>query len=125
MEHKNLFGIEDNGKTAGLLSYFFVLGWFMAFFAFHQYERNRLSSFHLRQTLMLYLAYLATRFGAPFVLAAFGFNIAAFSSAYFLIPLNALFVGLWVKGLLGAMQGKETLIPIFGEPGQWLFARFF
>jgi len=125
MEHKNLFGIDDDGKTAGLLSYFFVIGWSMAFFAFHQYERTRLSSFQLRQTLMLYLAYLLARFIVPFMLTRFGFNTAAFSSLYFTMPVNLLFVAIWVKGLMGAMQGEEVPIPIFGQPAQRIFAKLF
>lgn len=125
MENQNPFGIQDEGKTAGLLSYFFILGWSMAYFAFHKYERTQLSGFHLRQTLLLYLVYLFTRFGMPFILGLAGFSTTAFASLYFVIPISILFVGLWAKGLLGAINGEETEIPIFGAPAQRIFADFF
>ena len=125
MENKNPFGIQDDGKTAGLLSYFFVLGWSMAYFAFHQYDQNRLSSFHMRQTLLLYLGYLFTRFGVPVLFGAVGMPVALFSTFYFTIPVNALFIMLWAIGLRGAMDGEERLIPIFGKPAQRLFAKLF
>jgi uncharacterized membrane protein len=125
MENKNPFGIQDDGKTAGLLSYFFVLGWSMAYFAFHQYDKNQLSSFHLRQTLFLYLVYLLTRFGIPVAFGAIGMPVALFSTFYFTIPVNALFIVLWATGLRGAMNGEESPIPIFGEPAQQIFAKLF
>lgn len=34
MERKYLFGIEDGGKTAAMISYFFVLGWSLSFLDF-------------------------------------------------------------------------------------------
>ena len=125
MENNNPFGIQDDGKTAGLLSYFFVLGWSMAYFAFHQYDRNQLSSFHLRQTLLLYLAYLFTRFAIPLAFGAAGMPVALFSAFYFTIPINALFITLWAIGLRGAMSGEEMPIPIFGDAAQRIFANLF
>jgi uncharacterized membrane protein len=125
MENRNPFGIEDEGKTAGLLSYFFVLGWSMAFFGFHQYNRNRLSSFHLRQTLLLYAAYLATRYGIPLLMGSAGLPVAFFETIYFSVPVNVFFVGLWSIGLDGAMKGEEKPIPVFGEPAQRIFANAF
>jgi uncharacterized membrane protein len=125
MTNGNPFGIEDEGKTAGMLSYFFVLGWSMAFFAFHQYERNRLSSFHMRQTLLLYMAYVVIHYGVPVLFGVIGLPVVLFSSIYFIIPLNLLFVGLWSIGLNGASKGEETPIPVFGEPAQRIFANIF
>jgi uncharacterized membrane protein len=125
MENENPFGIQDDGKTAGLLSYFFVLGWSMAYFAFHKYDRSELSGFHLRQTLLLYLVYLFARFGMPLTFGAIGMPVALFSTVYFTVPINALFIMLWAIGLRGAMKGEETPIPIFGEPAQRIFAKFF
>jgi uncharacterized membrane protein len=122
MRNSNIFGIEDEGRTAGMLSYFFILGWSTAYFAFHQYERNRLSSFHMRQTLLLYIAYIVTRYGLPFLFGAAGFPVALFSTIYFILPVNLLFVALWSIGLNGAAKGLETPIPIFGEQAQRFFA---
>jgi uncharacterized membrane protein len=123
MNNKNIFGIEDDGKTAGMLSYFFVLGWSMAFFTFHKNDKQRLSSYHLRQTLLLYITYLLVRFGVPFIFGAFGLPTALFSSAIFSIAINAIFVIFWVIGLDGAFKGQPKPIPFLGSVAQVVFAR--
>lgn len=125
MEKRNPFGIEDDGRTAGMLSYFFVLGWSMAYLAFHQYERTSLSSYQLRQTLMLYLSYIVTRYGIPVLFGMAGVHSAFFASLLFSLPVNALFIALWVIGLNGAISGEERPIPIFGEHAQRIFAAAF
>ena len=125
MENRNPFGIEDDGKTAGLLSYFFVLGWSMAYFAFHQYEKTSLSSYHLRQTLLLYITYILARYGIPVAFGAIGLPVELFSTIYFIVPVNIAFVALWCIGLNGASKGDETPIPLFGAPAQRIFADIF
>jgi hypothetical protein len=125
MENRNLFGIEDEGKTASLLSYFFVLGWSMAYFAFHQYNKNSLSGCNLRQTLLLYITYIITRYGIPLFMDAAGMHTGFFETIYFIVPVNLFFIGLWSVGLDGAIKGDEKPIPFFGEPAQRIFTRVF
>src|SRR5258708_27210711 len=107
MTNKNPFGIEDDGKTAGMLSYFFVLGWSMAFFTFHKNDKTSLSSYHLRQTLLLYISYVAIRYGLSLFFGAVGLSTGIFSLYYFVVPVNLGFVILWIIGLNGAIKGQE------------------
>jgi len=125
MEHRNPFGIEDDGKTAGLLSYFFVLGWSMAYFGFHQYEKTSLSSFHLRQTLLLYIAYILARYGIPFAFGSISLPVELFSTFYFIVPVNLSFIAFWSIGLIGASKGDEARMPLFGDAAQRIFANIF
>jgi len=122
MNRGNPFGIEDDGKTAGMLSYFFVLGWSMAFFAFHKNEKTSLSSYHLRQTLLLYISYVVVRYGVAFIFGAIGLPTYMFSSYYFAVPVNLGFIALWIIGLDAAINGQEKPIPIFGQQAQIVFA---
>jgi uncharacterized membrane protein len=123
MERTNPFGIQDDGKTAGLLSYFFVLGWSMAFFTFHKYEKTSLSSFHLRQTLLLYITYLFFRYGLSFFLSAVGFPVFLLSMVYYVFLVNATFIILWLIGLNGASNAQLKPIPVLGRVAQNIFSR--
>jgi uncharacterized membrane protein len=123
MGQRNPFGIEDDGKTAGLLSYFFVLGWSMSYFAFHKAEKTSLSSYQLRQTLFLYIGYVVMRYGISILFGAIGLSTALFSDFYFIVIVNLSFIVLWIIGLTGAINGEEKPIPFFGEQAQRVFAR--
>ena len=123
MASRNPFGIDDDGKTAGMLSYFFVLGWSMAFFTFHKNDKTSLSSFHLRQTLLLYISYLVIRFGVPFVFGLAGLSTHVFGTLAFNIILNGVFVVFWLIGLDGAFKGEARAIPFFGKQAQIVFSQ--
>ena len=123
MRGNEIFGVQDDGKTAGLCSYFFVLGWSVSYFGYHQTEKTSLSSFQLRQTLLLYLTYIATRYGLLVVLDKTGLLTGLFSSFNLIVLVNVLFVFLWIIGLIGARNGEEKPIPILGRPAQIMFSR--
>ena len=123
MESRNIFGIQDDGKTAGLLSYFFVLGWSMAFFTFHKNDKTSLSSYHLRQTLLLYITYLIFRYGLIISLNTFGFPIDLLSSLYYIVLVNSTFIIFWMIGLDGARKAEQKPIPLIGTLAQSVFAR--
>jgi uncharacterized membrane protein len=121
MANNNPFGIEDDGRTASLLSYFFVLGWSISFFTFHMNEKTERSSFHLRQTLMLYVSYIVIRYGFIAFLSLILPNLA-FSVGYLIVFVNMSFIALWVTGLISATSGQDRPIPLFGRPAQVIFA---
>ena|ERR1700740_2916924 len=121
MWRNNIFGVQDEGRTAGLCSYFFVLGWSVSFFGYHQTEKTSLSSFHLRQSLFLYLSYVALRFGVLLILDKAGILGGIFSFGYLVIVLNALFIAFWTIGLATANAGKEKPIPVIGKAAQYVF----
>ncbi|HEY2581630.1 MAG TPA: hypothetical protein VGI43_07480 [Mucilaginibacter sp.] len=122
MQRTNPFGIQDDGKTAGLLSYFFVLGWSMAFFTFHKNDKTSLSSFHLRQTLLLYITYLFFRYGLALILTAIGFPVFVLSMTYYVVLVNATFIILWLIGLNGASNAELKPIPFIGMWAQSVFS---
>jgi uncharacterized membrane protein len=122
MERTNPFGIQDDGKTAGLLSYFFVLGWSMAFFTFHKNDKTSLSSYHLRQTLLLYITYLIFRYGLLIFLNTFGFPIYLFSSLYYIVLVNSTFIVFWIIGLNAASKAEQKPIPVIGRVAQSIFS---
>jgi hypothetical protein len=122
MESNNIFGIQDDGKTAGLLSYFFVLGWSVSYFTFHKNDKTSLSSYHLRQTLFLYLSYVVIRLGLYIALGSGWAPTGIFSAFYLSLFINVTFVALWVTGLMGAINGEKKPIPLVAGAAQSIFA---
>ena len=52
MELTEKLGIKDAGKVAGILSYFTIIGWLVAYFGLHQNKKTTIGSYQLRQTLL-------------------------------------------------------------------------
>ena len=121
MRGNDIFGVQDEGKTAGLCSYFFVLGWTVSYFGYHQAEKTSFSSYHLRQTLLLYITYVATRYGLLIILDKCGVLNRAFSINNLIVFVNVTFVLMWIIGLIGASTGKEKPIPVLGKVAQVMF----
>jgi len=122
MERKYLFGIEDGGRTAGMVSYFFVIGWSIGYFGFHQPNKNSLSAYHLRQTLLMYLSYLAIWFGLTLVQASLVETSPLLNIFYLKIVVTAVFLVFWVMGLSSATNAEEKPIPVFGTLAQKVLA---
>jgi len=122
MQPINPFKIEDDGKTAGMMSYFFILGWSLAYFGYHQTNKTSLSSYQLRQTLLLFTSYLAVRFGLMLFLGNYWHSTGLVSLNNLLHVIDLSFVVLWVIGLMGAVNGEEKPIPLIGKPAQFVFS---
>ena len=112
---------QDNGKTAGIISYFTIIGWLIAYFGFHQNSKTGLGSYQLRQTLLLHIVSTAVWIVFDFVLIGIWY-----SSGYFLLTTLwwilrlALFV-LWIIGFIGAVNGERKPIPVLGDRAQGMF----
>jgi uncharacterized membrane protein len=122
MERKYLFGIEDGGRTAGMVSYFFVIGWSIGYFGFHQPNKNALSAFHLRQTLLMYLTYLAIWFGLTIASHSLGQYAGVDPLYYCKAAVTVIFLVFWVIGLNAANNAEEKPIPVFGKVAQRMLA---
>jgi uncharacterized membrane protein len=121
MEPVNNFGTQDNGKTAGIISYFTIIGWLIAYFAFHQNNKTSLGSYQLRQTLLFYIAFMVVRLGLSIILGAMWLS-TGFISLYSLLRLvDFAFFILWVIGFIGAVQGEKKEIPLLGDRAQTMF----
>jgi len=112
---------DDDGKAAGIVSYFFIIGWLIAYFALH-HNKNGLGSYQLRQTLLLHII-------SMLVVAALDifFFYFVFSPDYWAAPaINWLartpIILLWVLGFLGAINGEKKPMPIIGEKAQSMFS---
>ena len=113
-------------RTAAILSYITIIGFIVAIII-HSGKKTALGAFHLRQVLGL-------------IVIGFGVGIAVAISAFILafIPIIGpllillLWGGLWVGGfllvligLIAAIQGKLTPVPVIGVQIQKWFANTF
>jgi uncharacterized membrane protein len=123
MEPVNNFGSQDNGKTAGIISYFTIIGWLIAYFALYQNNKTSLGSYQLRQTLLFHIAYVVIRWGLSFVLGVIWLSgTGGIFSLYYLLKIVDLgFFILWIIGFIGAVQGDKREIPLLGERAQTMF----
>lgn len=122
MEPVNNFGTQDNGKTAGIISYFTIIGWLIAYFAFHQNNKTSLGSYQLRQTLLFHIAFMVVRWGLSIILGAMWLS-TGFISLYSLLRLvDFAFFILWIIGFIGAVQGEKKEIPLLGDRAQTMFS---
>jgi len=64
-------GNNNTGKAAGIISYFTIIGWLVAYFGYHQHKKTELGSYQLRQTLLLNIAYLVVWVCLDFILGFF------------------------------------------------------
>ena len=91
----------NEGKTIAIISYIIFIGTIIAYFM--NSKKNPFASFHIRQMIGLSIFSLLN----SLVIARFS-NWASAIIALFLFVL-------WVIGLIGAIQGEEKKIPIFGD----------
>jgi uncharacterized membrane protein len=122
MELTEKLGIKDEGKVAGIISYFTIIGWLIAYFGLHQNKKTTIGSYQLRQTLLLHIVYMVVIFGLPFLLGSIWTSAGIFSLSYFTRLLEFAFFVLWVIGLIGAINSEKKPIPLLGERAQILFS---
>ena len=122
MEPTNPFANQENGKTASMISYFFILGWLIAYFGFHQNNRTSLGSYQLRQTLLFHIVSMVVSYGLSIFLAAIWISTGLFSFYYFIRLVNLGFFIIWIIGLIGAISGEKRPIPLLGEAAQTMFS---
>jgi uncharacterized membrane protein len=108
----------DNGKLVAILSYMTLVGWLVAL-VMHNSQKTALGAYHLRQSLLLFLAalcaYAAIMFVAVVPLLGWLIGIVAIP----VVGIGSLI--LWVMGLVAAVNGEQKPIPVIGEKAQELF----
>jgi uncharacterized membrane protein len=112
---------EESGKTAGIVSYFSLIGWLIAYFGMHQNNKTSIGSYQLRQTLLLYIAAAGIWIVLDIILIPIILT-TGFFGIYWL--MNLLWIGflvLWIIGLIGAVNGQKKPIPIIGPMAQTMF----
>ena len=101
----------EERKNIAVIAYITFIGGIVALFM-NKDKKNDFAAFHLRQAIGLHLLYLLL------VALVSGFNSWLITSAFWVF----VFV-LWTYGFVGALQGKKTLIPFFGDYFQKWFAK--
>ncbi|NQX43013.1 Uncharacterized membrane protein [Pedobacter steynii] len=112
----NFNSSTDDGKTVAIVSYITLIGWLVAYFAMHKDKRTELGSFHLRQTLLLFLIVLALNIGLSIFVAIMPFDAGLIYKIVYL----GIFI-LWVIGFIGAIQGEKKEMPLIGKAAQTMF----
>ena len=127
MEQNNNFpppATSDNGKTAAIISYFSFVGWLISFLAMHKDNKTAVGSYHLRQTLLLYICcicfYVAIEIliGMLFFMGALGL-VGILGSVLWIAWIG--FFVLWIIGFIGAVNGEMKPIPLIGDKAQTMF----
>jgi uncharacterized membrane protein len=122
MKPINPFVNEGNGKTAGIISYFFIIGWLIAYFGFYINNRTSLAGYQLRQTLLFHLVSMVLRFGVAMVLGLIWLSTGMFSVYSLMRIVYFILFIMWIIGFIGAINGEKKPIPFIGETAQNMFA---
>jgi len=113
---------EAEGKTAGIISYFTLIGWLIAYFAMHKDKKTEIGSYQLRQTLLLHIASIIAGWGLGFVIGALVISTGIGPLVYLSYLVNIAFFVLWIIGFIGAVNGVKKPIPLIGEKAQTTFS---
>ena len=112
---------ESEGKTAGIISYFTIIGWLVAYFAMHKDKKTEIGSYQLRQTLLFNIIAIILGWGVSFVLGILIYSTGIFALVYISYILYIALLIVWIIGLIGAINGEKKPMPIIGEKAQTMF----
>ncbi|WP_293790438.1 DUF4870 domain-containing protein [uncultured Pedobacter sp.] len=121
METNSPFKTADSGKNAAIVSYFWFIGWLIAYFAMYKDNQTELSRYHLKQTLLFHLVSTVLSWALSLLLIPLIFS-TGFGGSYYILRVVqiGLFV-LWIIGLIAAIQGEKKPIPLIGDKAQTMF----
>ena len=94
---------KDQSKTVAIVSYITLIGWIIALIL-NQSKKTELGSFHIRQTLLIYIAWFIF-WWIPVI-------------GWLLILVLFVF---WIMGLVYAIQGQQKEVPLIGGLAQKWF----
>ncbi|HNJ60379.1 MAG TPA: hypothetical protein PLS16_04540 [Chitinophagales bacterium] len=92
------------GKSTAIIAYITVIGLIIAFVQ-NSEKKNTFANFHIRQSLGLMCTGFAL--GLVNIIPILGWIVSVFGMIVLLI--------LWISGLLNALNGKESPVPILGN----------
>ena len=101
---------SSNRKLAAIVSYMWLIGVVIAFYMNND-KKDPLISFHIRQSLGLWLTYMIC-----------GYIVGYFDSWMFTVPFWIFFGVLFVYGFTNAASGKAYPIPLLGKFYQKAFS---
>lgn len=100
----------DSGRGLAIVSYLAIIGIIVAYFLNND-KKNAFTSFHLRQSIGLWLMFHLLGFVAS------SFDSWGVTSGFYLF-----FCILFIYGLINAISGKTQTVPLLGELFQKWFA---
>ncbi|WPV01242.1 hypothetical protein SNE26_05610 [Mucilaginibacter sp. cycad4] len=112
----------DDGKTAGIISYFTLIGWLIAYFAMYANNKTPLAAYQLRQTLLFHLASIVVSWAAALIIGMAFVTSGVFIGMSIIWIVRLGFLIIWIIGLIGAVNGERKPMPLIGEPAQNMFS---
>lgn len=94
----------SEGKSTAIIAYITVIGLIFAFVQ-NSEKKNTFANFHIRQSLGLMCTGFAL--GLVNIIPILGWIVSIFGMIVLLI--------LWISGLLNALNGKESPVPVLGN----------
>ncbi|MBC8039324.1 MAG: hypothetical protein H7Y06_02160 [Opitutaceae bacterium] len=117
---------QQEDRAAAILSYITIIGFIVAIIL-HSGKKTAIGSFHLRQVLGFIILGLGVGITAGIVVFILAFIpvVGPLLSMLIWIGLWGGGLVLWVMGLIAAIQGKQTPVPVIGAHIQKWFANVF
>lgn len=106
---KTYFGSPEDPKTAAIVCYITIIGWFVAYFALYRNKKTALAAYHLRQTLLLYIVFILVN------------GLRYWTNNGFVLLFNVIWFILWLWGFFRAVYEQQKPIPVIGKLAQKLF----
>ena len=101
---------KNNPKVISIISYLAIVGWLLAYILNDQ--KSPLASFHLRQSLGIYLVFLVSSMLIWFPIIGWLMGVIGF----------VLGISLWILGIMSAFREETDEVPILGNKFQEWFA---
>lgn len=97
-------------KLVAIISYITFIGWLVALIL-NSSNRSSIGSFHIRQALGIYLLAFVSSIVIRIPIIGWIAGLAGFILVFLL----------WLIGLMAAVKGEETVVPVFGKQFQEWF----
>lgn len=99
----------QEGKKMATIGYITIIGTIIAF-TMNSERRNSFAAFHIRQAFGIFLTFFA-----------FGYIVGYFNSWMITSAFWVFIFVLWMYAFIGALEGKERVVPIVGTFYQKFF----
>ncbi|RLJ79947.1 DUF4870 domain-containing protein [Pedobacter alluvionis] len=117
METNSPFKTVDSGKNAAVVSYIFLLGWLISYFAMYKDNKTALSSYHLRQSLLLHLGMIVLYVAVTILIMIVPIALIGYLSFVVYIA----YIILIIIGAISANNSEQKPLPLIGDKAQTMF----